>query len=274
MIKLRLMKFPVEKEELAQAPYPPSATTITTAIRQYRVLLRMLLSSYRGGWFMHIFMGLLIPITLGFTVRATLGNINTERAIFMLGGNMAMSIAFGPTQFLITKLGWAKQTKEFEYWIALPVPKLNVILAIISVALLFALPGLVGSYVLGSLIFSLPFSGGWALVVIIPLGILPLAGIGAFIGTIAPSGQTASLIGNLLIIFVGLLSPMLIPPDALPKPLQILSLFIPTTYVADAFRIALSGRMGVSFFLDVLFLVLISAVFLALVHWKLDWRTG
>ncbi len=271
MIETNSQKMPAETE-LASAPYPPSSYTLVTALRQYQILVRTLLSSYRGTWIMHIFMGLLVPVGLGFAVKATLGTVSTDRAIFMLGGNITMSIAFGPTQFLINKLGWARQSKELEYWIALPVARLNLIIAIISVALLFALPGVLGCYVLGSLIFSLPFSGGWLLVVLIPLGVLPLAGIGAFLGIIAPSGQTAALIGNLLLIFVGLLSPMLIPPASLPGPLQTIALVFPTTYIADAFRSALSGNIGPSLLFDILFLILSSLVFLILVHWKLKWR--
>lgn len=262
----------MQKPDLALPPYPPSAPTLATTFQKYRVMVQTLLCSYRGTWFLHIFMGLLVPLGLGFTVKATLGAIHTDRAIFMLGGNMAMSIAFGPTQFLINRLGWARQSKELEYWMALPVARLNLIIAIVSVALLFALPGVLGCYVLGSLIFGLPFSGGWMLILLIPLGMLPLAGVGAFLGTIAPSGQVAALMGNLLVIFVGLLSPMLIPPAALPGPLQAISFLLPTTYVADAFRAALSNQIGPAFSFDILFLVLSSFVFLALVHWKLKWH--
>lgn len=257
----------------APIPYPRPARTPVSALLRYRIVLQTLLSSYRSDWFLHIFMGLLVPLTLIFLVKAVIGSMTVNRAIFLLGGNMAMSIAFGPTQFLISKLGWAHQSKEFEYWIALPVPKLSLVLAIITVALLFALPGLLGNYVLGCLLLGLPFSGGWALIVLIPLGVLPLAGVGAFLGTIAPNGQAASLMGNLIIVVVGFLSPMMIPSDILPEPLRLLSWVIPTTYVADSFRAVLSGRIGVNFWFDVIVLACCSVVLLALAHWKIEWRT-
>jgi hypothetical protein len=58
-----------------------------------------------------------------------------------LGGNLTTSIAFGPTSFFILKVGWAKQVREFDYWVALPLPKLTLLFAIVSVAFVFALPG-------------------------------------------------------------------------------------------------------------------------------------
>jgi ABC-2 type transport system permease protein len=257
---------------LAPAPYVCPTFSLAAALRQYIVVLEAQLKSYRGSWILQSFIGLLVPFALVFSARALIGAMDTHKAIFLLGGNLTMSIAFGPTTFLISKLGWSRQNREFDYWIALPVPKLTVVLAIISTAACFALPGMLGSYILGSMLLGLPLTGAWALLLLIPLGVLPLAGVGAFLGTVAPNGQTATLICNLLIFVVGFLSPMFIPSNQLPRVLQITCLFIPTTYVADAFRAVLSAQFGNNFTLDITVLLLCSVVCLALAHWKMEWR--
>ncbi|GHO70210.1 hypothetical protein KSC_091020 [Ktedonobacter sp. SOSP1-52] len=255
------------------APYPLARYSLQTALRQYIVVLRAQLSSYRGSWILQTFISLILPFALVYSAKSLIGTVSPDRAIFILGGNMAMSIAFGPTTFLIGKLGWARQSREFDYWIALPVPKLILVIAIISMALLFALPGLLGSYFFGSLLLGLSMSGAWALIFLIPLGVLPLAGLGAFLGTIAPNGQTASLMSNVVLIVVGFLSPMFVPPAQLPGILQITSLFVPTTYVADAFRAVMGGRLDARFAFDVVILVLCSVICLVVAHWKMEWRT-
>jgi ABC-2 type transport system permease protein len=257
---------------LAPAPYPLPIFSWRIMLRQYIIVLRAQLSSYRGSWVIQTFVSLIVPLALIFSARSLIGSVNPSRAVFLLGGNMAMSIAFGPTTFLISKLGWARQSHEFEYWIALPVHKITVILAIIAMALFFALPGLLGSYIFGSLLLGIPFSGGWMFIFLIPLGVLPLAGVGAFLGTLAPNGQTANLMGNFLLIVVGFLSPMLIPFEQVPGILQITSLFVPTTYVADAFRAVLGGEFGPKFALDIVVLVFCSGACLAFAHWKMEWR--
>ncbi len=272
MSSSQLMKEQRPDLELASAPYPCPTFSLLTALRQYVVVLIAQLSSYRGSWFFQTFISLLVPFALVFSARVLIGTLDIHRAIFLLGGNMTMSIAFGPTTFLISKLGWSRQNREFDYWIALPVPKLTVVIAIISTAVLFALPGMLGSYVLGSLLLGLPLTGAWALLFLIPLGVLPLTGVGAFLGTLAPNGQTATLMCNMLIFVVGFLSPMFIPSGQLPRVLQITSLFIPTTYVADAFRAVLGANFGGNFVFDIIMLLLCSVVCLTLAHWKMEWR--
>ena len=256
----------------APPPYAHPRYTPLTALRQYQLLLRTLLASYRTDWFFHIFFGLLIPISLIFFARAIAGSVNSDMKIYLLGGNLAMSIAFGPTIFLIGKLGWARQNREFEYWIALPIPKLILVIAIISVSLLFSIPGLIGTYLLGTLALGLPWSGGWNLLYLVPLSVLSLSGLGALLGSISPNGQTSNVISNLLITFIGFLSPLMIPLQALPLPLQFISRFMPTTYIADAFRQALGAHTATPLSIDILILILTSILLLGLAQWKMDWR--
>lgn len=257
---------------VASPPYTPLRRTPRFALQQYRIILSILLASYRNDWIIHIFAGIVLPVGLIIFVKAVGGAMTHQAAIFLLGGNMAMSIAFAPTAFLISKLSSARESQEFHYWIALPIPKIVLVLAIISVALLFAIPGILGSYLLGTLFLGLSFSGGWLLVLLVPLSVLPLAGLGAFIGSLVGKAQVANVITNFMIVFIGFLSPMMIPSSVLPLPLRIVSWFVPTTYIADAFRYALAGQIGIQLVIDIGLLILFSASCLSLANWKLEWR--
>jgi ABC-2 type transport system permease protein len=257
---------------MACPPYAPPHHSLARTTRQYLTLLCILLAEYRRTWFFHTFFGLMLPVGFIFFLQAAGEAISTERAIFLLGGNMAASITFGPACMLASRIGWQRHNREFEYWAALPVAKLVLILAIISVALAFALPALLGVYLFGSLLLDLPFLGGLALLPLVPLGTVSLAGFGAVLGSYAKDGQTANVLANILTIFISLLSPILIPPEALPAPLRVVALFIPTTYVADAFRAVLTGAIGINLAIDVLLLMLFGVVCLEFVHQKLDWR--
>jgi ABC-2 type transport system permease protein len=246
--------------------------TIATTTQQYVILMRVLLAQYRLTWSIQVFGGFLIPMSFALVIVAVGGTGNRDAAIYLLGGNMALSIATGPAAFLITRTGWARQNKEFHYWIALPVAKLLLMLAIVMVALLFALPGLLGIYVLGSLLLGLPFqASAWAIIPLIPLGVLPLTGLGALLGIAAPNGEIANTLSNVMVVFVGVLSPVVLPLESLPVPLRILSQFIPTTYVADAFRAVLGGQ-GTHLALDLVILTLFSVIILTLTYFRLDWR--
>lgn len=257
---------------MANPPYARHRPTPVALIRQYVILLRFLLAEYRSTWFIHLIGGLLIPISLAFVIVAVGGVTNRDSAIYLFGGNLAMSIATGPAGFLIGKIGWARQSKEFDCWIALPISKLLLIFALISVALIFALPGILCIYVFGSLLIGLPFSGTWALIPLIPLGALPLAGLGALLGILVPNGETAGVVANILILFIGVLSPVMLPLESLPVPLRIVAQFMPTTYVADAFRAVLGGP-GTYLTLDLIILVVFSAVLLTITYFRMDWRS-
>jgi ABC-2 type transport system permease protein len=259
---------------MAPLPYPLRRKTTISILKQFVIIIRIMLAEYRRTWAMNVFMGFLVPFGFIFFLKSFSGTITYSHAIFLLGGNMATSIALGPMSFLIIKMGWARQSQEFDYWIALPLPKLALVFAIITVALLFALPGLVSIYIFGSIFLGLAFTNFLPLIPLIPLSILPLAGLGALIGIQAPSGQAASMFSNFLIIFIGFLSPMMIPSDALPLPLRLISRIIPTTYVADAFRAVLAGQLNANFRLDILILAAFAVVFLLITYICLDWRAS
>lgn len=260
-------------DDSAAPPYRPARRSFRHALRQYRTVLRILLAEYRSSWFFHMFFGLLLPISFVFFLKTAGGDLSQDRAIFLLGGNMAVSIAFGPTSLLLIKMGWWQQTREFHFWAGLPLAKLTLVLGLVTVALLLALPGLLGVYVLGSLLLGLRLTATPLLLPLVLLSSLSLVGFGALIGSYVRNGQTANIVANMLIMLIGFLSPTMIPLEALPWLLRLTALLIPTTYAADAFRAVLSGRLDAGLALDVLVLSVIAVVFLTLVHRKVDWRS-
>jgi ABC-2 type transport system permease protein len=261
------------RHSVASPSHAPTRSPLATLTQQYLILLGVLLAEYRTTWFFHVLNGLLVPMSFTFFIVAVGGVTSRDKAIYLLGGNLALSIAAGPTAFLINKLGWARQSQEFDYWLALPISKLLLIFALISVALVFALPGLLGTYVFASLLFGLPLDArSFTLIPLVPLGVLPLVGVGAILGTSAPNGQVANILSNIVLLFVGILSPLMLPLEALPVPLRVISQFVPTTYVADAFRAVLGGNIEINFVFDIVILVLFSAVLLTFTYFRLDWR--
>ncbi len=258
--------------ESATRPYDPTRYTVLKTIRQYFLLLRVFLAEYRSSWFFHIIRSLLFPLSFAFIIIATSQAINHEDAVFLLGGILTASLAFGPTSALIVKLGWSRQNREFDYWIMQPIPKLALILAIVSVALLFALPGLWVTYTIGSLLLHLPPLGGFALLLLVPLVSFALSGLAAFLGSYAPSGQAATMIANIVTIIIGFLSPLFIPLQRFPLPVRVLAQLLPLIYAADAFRFVLNGQPGPGLAVDVGILLIYTFVSIFLVHMKLDWR--
>lgn len=257
---------------MAAAPYRPRRRTPAAWLHSFARLVRVMLSEYRAVWWIQVIFGLLMPLGMLFFLKAAGGEITRERAIYLLGGNLTTAAVYGPAMLIINKIGWGRHSREFDYWASLPLQKLTLVLAMVTVSLALSFPGLLTLWLLGSLMFDLPLAGGLMLVGLIPLAALSLVGAGAFLGSYARDGQTANIMANLLMAFVTFLSPTMIPMEALPLPARYLSAITPIPYVAEAFRAALAGNFGPELAYHVGIITLMALACLTLVHRKLDWR--
>lgn len=273
MSEQKLVDRAVQTKTLAPPPYESVRQTPRFLLRQYKLVYLAFLATCRSYGVIQFIAGIVAPLGLLLFTRSIIGEITPQKAIFLLGGNLALSIVFGPATFLISWLGMAMEKKEFYYWMMLPVPKTVVTLAVLSVGITYSFPGLIGTYLLGVLLLGLPLSGGWALFLLALLSALSIAGLGALIGYSIPDSSVATIISNLLVLLVAFLSPIVIPADALPLPLRIISWAMPSTYAADAFRSVMAGRPGSNLIVDIVFLALSSVILLSLAQWRLRWRT-
>lgn len=258
-------------KEMAAPPYAPARRRATD---QFWRITQVLLADYRSTWTIQVFFGFVMPLGMIYLTKHVGGDLTRERATFILGGNLVSSIAYGPVMLLINRIGFGRQVRSFDYWANLPVSPLTWVLAMSAVSLLLALPGLVAVFIAGCLMLGLPFATAPALLPMIPLATLSLSGIGAFLGAYAKNLQVANIIGNTVVGFVSFLSPIMIPIEHMPLPMQWIARLVPTTYAADGFREALAGNFGPALAYDMLILVLLMVVSLVAVHRKLNWRSA
>lgn len=252
---------------------PPYLPARPRPFPQFVRLVQVMLAEYRSMWALQVFFGFVMPMGMMYLMKYIIGGLMTpERAVFALGGNMVSSIAYGPVMLLISRIGASRQNRSFDYWANLPIAPLTWILAMSAASLILALPGLAAVYLVGSLMLDLSLARGLAILPLVPLVTLSLTGIGAFLGAYARNVQVANILSNALVGFVSFLSPIMIPLEAMPAPLQWIARLIPTTYAAQGFRAALAGHFGPGLAVDLFILVLLMAVSLVLVHRKLDWR--
>ncbi len=281
MFTYNLVEVPALNEErrdrdikvIAHPPYRVPSYSLTSRGTQYGQLVSVFIREYRNSWFLYILFGGLMPLGLLFLYKGIRGGTNPADAIFVMGGSLTSGIVLGPMTMLMTRVGWWRQMRAFDYWAALPLPKVVFVLAVVTVSLLFSLPGLLLVYLLGGPLIGLSAVGLLMLLPVMPLAALSLAGLGAFLGLYAGDAQTANQLANGIIGVVVFLSPMLIPLERLPLPLRVIAQLNPATYAADAFRAVLSGDLTIALAIDVLALSAFAAAFLLLVHYKLDWRS-
>ncbi len=137
---------------------------------------------------------------------------------------------------------------------------------------LLSLPSVIATILFGAFFLGVPLSPNPAIVVVLPLCAMPLAGVGAIIGTFARTPEEAGSISLLLTLAMLGLGPVIIAPDHLPGLLVTLGHFSPATYAASALRQTLVGPVTSELLIDLAVIIGCTIVTFWLAARKMDWR--
>jgi ABC-2 type transport system permease protein len=165
-----------------------------------------------------------------------------------VAGATVLVVAFVALNLLAQRFGALRASGGLDYYAALPVRPVAVVLGTAAAFATFTVPGAVVTAVAGALLYQLPLGGLWLLVAVLPLAGAALAGVGAALGLLAPRQELATVAGQLGMTAVLFLD--ILPVHRLPVPLRALRAIVPGTYPADALAAALRrtvpwGTVGV-----------------------------
>lgn len=242
-------------------------------IETFSDLFLIQFSGVRTAWQWIFLVSAVMPLGLLFFLSFVARTTSPATLLYYITGNVVVALMLNPLFMLSGQLSWAKQSKAFDFYAGLPISRTALILAAISVSVMFTIPGMVLFLVLGMLLFHLLIVPSPLIVVVMILSPLALSGLGATIGILAPNQQVSGVIANIFMVLVMFLSPVFVPLSRLPGLLQVTARLLPPTYAGDALRQTLSGNLGAGFVLDVLVLAGFSLVSFYLVTSRLDWRS-
>lgn len=166
-------------------------------------------------------------------------NVATSRQV--VAGATVLVIAFVGLNLLAQRFGMLRGSGALDYYAALPVSATAVVLGTAASYATFTVPGAVVTAIVGCLLYGLPLSHLWVLVVVLPLAGAALAGTGAALGLLPRRPELATTAGQLgmsAVLFLGI-----IPADRLPGGLQGLRWLVPGTSAADALAEALGPHV-------------------------------
>ncbi len=240
----------------------------------FRILFKAFLLSLRNSFLFQIFLQTVVPIAfvfaMGHYAGVTLGN---DQLIRIVSGTITFNLAYLGLMSLSARLAGMKEDGTLVYFWALPISKASFVSAILASRLVMLLPSIVVPIVAGSLMYSITLNINWSLLLIIPLSILSLASIGTALGVLLKGQELVVLVANALIFVMALAAPTFMPTSILPLPLQILGIFLPTTYTSDALSHCFKGLFDTTYFIDVVVLFGMGIGSLLLVSKFLKWRT-
>lgn len=228
----------------------------------------------RMMWFWYVVQVSITPLVLllffGFVIKQD----DPNWLAYVISGNLTQAMTVSTMVSLGQEIGGMKDHKVYEYYAALPVTKSAFVSALITRAMIFALPSLVIISVLGVAMFHLNLQFSPLILPMVILSAYALAGVGAVIGFYSPNGRVASLMTQFITPLVLYLAPVYAPVANLPRVLRWTSNAIPTSHIARLFREFLTGQAGDQSWLSAAVVACYAAVSIWMVSTRLDWRAG
>jgi len=151
----------------------------------------------------------------------------------VVAGSSVLVVAYVGLNLLAQYFGQLRGSGGLDHYATLPVPAAAVVLGAAGAYASFTVPGTVVSAVFGCVLFGLPMSHLWVLVVVIPLAGAALSGLGAALGLLAPRPELATLLGQLGMSAALLLG--VLPAHRMPEAVQLVRDLLPSTYGVEAF---------------------------------------
>lgn len=235
-------------------------------------LFLMELTNWRWSWRSIILTSLVTPmlgiIALGSFAQGT----GEETKSVILTGNLVMTLMFGNLDKMASRFAYMRFAGTLDYYATLPIRFEALIIACVLAFFLLSMPSLLVVLGFGAFFLNIPLKLNPLILLVIPLSVLPLAGLGAVIGTNARTPEESDSLSLLLTMVMLFIGPVLIPASRLPSILLVIGHLSPATYAASALRQTLLGYVSEKIVIDLTALVGFSLLTFWLVRLKLDWR--
>ncbi|MBD1913157.1 MULTISPECIES: ABC transporter permease [unclassified Leptolyngbya] len=232
-------------------------------------LLCMELSNWRWSWQVMVLTATISPVLSIIALGSFVTRNDAESLHAILAGSLVMSLMFGNLDNVSSRFAYMRFSGALDYYATLPIRRSLLMVAVVLAFFVLSLPSLLVTIVFGAWFLHLSLTIHPLILLIIPLCVLPLAGVGAAIGANSPSpevGGGLTLLVTMLALFVG---PVLLPASRLPEIVQTIGYFSPATYAASALKQTLLEPMTQRVVIDLVALIGFSVLTFWLVSRKL-----
>lgn len=179
-----------------------------------------------------------LGVVLGFPLL--LPSLDAESVLYLITGAPAIALISLGLVGVPQDVSQAKIDGSLDFARSLPVPRVGVLLADLTVWLMSALPGMAVAVLAGALRFDLALHPTlWAIPIVL-LVALTSSAVGYAIA-IACSPATAGMISQVLAVLVLMFSPLAFPSDRLPGWLGAVHEVLPIEAMGELVRGALTG---------------------------------
>ena len=245
-------------------------------MKQFNLLMRIELESWRESWVWSVVMISFLPIiTLSFLSFIIPSNSVTDvYAQNLVSGAMVFPIILMGINTYAINISLSRAKGEFKYYANLPIRKVIFLFTKLLSGFLMTLPSVFITSFYGQWLFKVKLSFNILAILILFLGIATCVSLGVLIGFLSKNHEVTNIVSQAFMMFISFLSPVMISQNQLPFPLKVVSWFLPTTYIADAFTKSLTNTYNQTLYKDLLILLIFFLVFVVLTNQFMNWKNG
>lgn len=238
-------------------------------IYQLMALIYIQLSNWRWGWRNLVIIGMVLPLISMAGLGVFAQDSGVEALTYVVTGSIVLAILFEHQNKVASNFAFMKASGSLQYFYTLPIKHFMLVIATTISFFIMFIPALLVILFTGYWLWDIPFIFSPLLLIIIPLSILPMAGLGAIIGLSFNRIEAALAANRLLVVLMFAIGPVVIPPDRLPEWLNKLGYLNPAVYAASALRQGLLGPVTSRLFIDILVLLLVLIVTFGFISQKM-----
>lgn len=239
---------------------------------QFLDLFLIELSNWRWGWTTILLRGTITPLFTLVALNVFAQDSSKETVVYILTGNIVIGLLMGSMNAVQSHVTFLRFDGAMDYFATLPIRRYIFILSMSLAFILFSLPSLLITILLGPVLVGVSLAIHPLLILVAPLCTASLAGVGALLGLVGRTRSESLNLGFLVTLAMSALGPVVVPPDRLPSWILTVGRFVPTTYAASAIRQTLVGPLTERIFIDIVVLLVVLIAFLWLVTQKIAWR--
>lgn len=211
--------------------------------RSFGAMIRFDLARHRQALVTLLLVQLLMGVGSALMYGYYLGRVDPTTALYLATG--VPTLALIPIGFVVVPLIVMEDeiagTREFTW--SLPVPRMVAVASAFTLFVVASLPGVAATTAVAGLRYGVALSPSWWVVPAAVLVSLMGTSVGYGMASLIPEPRLTNLITNVLVFFLLLFSPIVIPIDRFPAWLADVHRVLPFWYAAESIRAGLAHGM-------------------------------
>lgn len=247
---------------------------MVSRLSDYLVLSTIQVLEYRAWGLITAIFTTLFPLAMIYGFRLIGGDGAGSDIDYLVTGSAIVSLVTIGITATSQEVATLRREGVMVYYASLPIRKGTLLASMLTVRVAMVMPGISLTLLLGSKFYGTPLDVNAYSLVLVPLTVLAICGVGVALGVLVSDVGAVGTLSQLAFILVMFASPVLMPMERLPEAVRWFSYLLPTTYAAEGFRWALSGQVESGLIVDIVALAVFAVLSLTVAVLVLERREG